>query len=89
MPFKIQEIVFILPVAAFQIPGVYNSPSPRVLPSWPVAAFQNSRCLRLVGEYPVIPFQIQGICSLKDENGNVVFPVAAFQIPGVYNFART
>ena len=45
MPFKIQEIVFILPV----IP------------------FQNSRCLRLVGEYPVIPFQIQSGYVLKDE----------------------
>ena len=39
-----------------------------------------------MGEYePVIPFQIQGICSLKDENGNVVFPVTAFQICGTYN----
>ena len=39
-----------------------------------------------MGEYePVIPFQIQGIRSLKDENGNVVFPVNTFQIQGAYN----
>ena len=33
----------------------------------PVIPFQNSRCLRLVGEYPVIPFQIQSGYVLKDE----------------------
>ena len=50
-----------------------------------VILFQNSWCLRLVGEYePVIPFQIQSGYVLKDKNRNVVFPVTAFQIPGVY-----
>ena len=50
-----------------------------------VILFQNSCCLRLVGEYePVIPFQIQSGYVLKDKNRNVVFPVTAFQIPGVY-----
>ena len=51
-----------------------------------VILFQNSWCLRLVGEYePVIPFQIQSGYVLKDKNRNVVFPVTAFQIQGAYS----
>lgn len=55
------------------------SSSKKIVFILPVIPFQNSWCLRLVGEYPVIPFQIQSGYVLKDENGNVVFPVNTFQ----------
>ena len=75
---SIKNIKTTIPAIAFQVQEIVF-----ILP---VIPFQNSWCLRLVGEYePVIPFQIQSGYVLKDKNRNVVFPVTAFQIQGVYN----
>ena len=75
---SIKNIKTTIPVTAFQVQ--------KKVFILPVIPFQNSWCLRLVGEYePVIPFQIQSGYVLKDKNRNVVFPVTAVLIQGVYN----